>query len=141
MTKKTKRNKKKRTLYHYLERRKEAYRNNKITSLIDIDEEYLTSVKSLVIKKETKGNLTTAFLNGKMLMFSKTIQSFVYNLIDVFLSPDDVDKEIYKKNDIQKCFLLQNLTETDSTSPFLYLFANFRVLLMKQLPETLFLKY
>ena len=141
MTKKTKRNKKKRTLYHYLERQKEAYRNNKITSLIDIDEEYLTSVKSLVIKKETKGNLTTAFLNGKMLMFSKTIQSFVYDLIDVFMSPDDVDKEIYKKNEIQKCFLFQNLTETDSTSPFLYLFANFRVLLMKQLPETLFLKY
>ena len=56
------------------------------------------------------------------------------------MPPDDVDKEIYKKNEIQKCFLLQNLTETDGTSLFLYLFANFRVLLMKKLPETLFLK-
>ena len=140
LTKKTK--EKKRTLYHYLERQEEAYRNNKIKSLIDFDEEYVSSVKSLAIKKETKVNLTTRFLNGKMLMFSKTsIQSFVYNLIGVFMFPDDVVKEIYKKNEIQKCFLFQNLTETDSTSPFLYLFANFRVLLMKQLPETLFLKY
>ena len=99
-------------------------------------------MKLLVIKKETKDNLTTTFLNGKMLTFSKTIQSFVYKLVNVFVSPDDVDKEIYKKkNEIQKCFLLQNLTETDATSPFLYLFANFRVLLMKKLPETLFLKY
>ena len=99
-------------------------------------------MKSLAVKKETKVNLTTRFLNGKMLMFSKTsIQSFVYNLIGDFMFPDDVVKEIYKKNEIQKCFLFQNLTETDSTSPFLYLFANFRVLLMKQLPETLFLKY
>ena len=55
-------------------------------------------MKSLAIKKETKVNLTTRFLNGKMLMFSKTsIQSFVYDFIDVFMFPDDVVKEISKK--------------------------------------------
>ena len=33
-----------------------------------------------------------------MLMFPKTsIQSFVYDLIDVFMFPDDVVKEIYRK--------------------------------------------
>ena len=118
--KKNKRNKKKRTLYHYLERQEEAYRNNKIKSLIDFDEEYVSSVKSLAIKKETKVNLTTRFLNGKMLMFSKTsIQSFIYNLIDVFMFPDDVVKKISKtKNEIQNCFLFQNVTDTDSTSLF-----------------------
>ena len=101
--KKNKRNKKKRTLYHYLERQEEAYRNNKIKSLIDFDEEYVSSVKSLAIKKETKVNLTTRFLNRKIIMFSKTsIQSFVYDLIDVFMFPDDVVKEIYKKYEIQK---------------------------------------
>ena len=96
--KKNKRNKKKRTLYHYLERQEEAYRNNKIKSLIDFDEEYVSSVKSLAIKKETKVNLTTRFLNGKMLMISKTsIESFIYDLIDVFMFPDDVVKKISKK--------------------------------------------
>ena len=65
------------------------------------------------IRKETKVNLTTRFLNGKMLMFPKTfVQSFVYDLIDVFMFPYDVVKEIYKKNEIQQCLLFQNLTET-----------------------------
>ena len=77
-------------------------------------------MKSLAIKKETKVNLTTRFLNGKMLMFSKTsIQTFIYNLIDVFMFPDDVVKKISKtKNEIQNCFLFQNVTDTDSTSLF-----------------------
>ena len=53
-------------------------------------------------------------------MFSKTsIQSFIYNLIDVFMFPDDVVKKISKtKNEIQNCFLFQNVTDTDSTSLF-----------------------
>ena len=55
----------------------------------------------------------------KMLMFSKTsIQSFIYDLIDVFMFSYDIVKEIYKKNEIQKFFLFQNLTDTDSTSLF-----------------------
>ena len=56
---------------------------------------------SLAIKKETKVNLTPIFLNGQMLIFSKTsIQNFVYDLIDVFMFPDDVVKEIYEKSEI-----------------------------------------
>ena len=54
-----------------------------------------------------------------MLLFSKTsIQSFFSDLIDVFMFPDDVVKEIYEKYEIQKCFLFQNLTDTDSNSLF-----------------------
>ena len=54
-----------------------------------------------------------------MLMFSKTsIQSFVYDLIDIFMFPTDDVKEIYCQNKIQKCFLYQNLTDTNSTSLF-----------------------
>ena len=45
--KKCKRQYKKRTFYYYLEREEEAYRNNKIKSLIDFDEEYVSSLKSL----------------------------------------------------------------------------------------------
>ena len=104
--KKCKRQKKKRTLYHYLEREEEAYRNNKIKSLIDFDEECVSSIKSLAVKKETKVNLTSRFLNKKMLMFSKTsIQSFVYDLFDVFMFPDEDVKKIYENNEIEKCFL------------------------------------
>ena len=36
-------------------------------------------------------------------MFSKTsIQSFVYDLIDIFMFPDDDVKQIYEKFKIQK---------------------------------------
>ena len=76
--------------------------------MIDFDEEYSSSIKPLAVKKDTKINLTTRFLNGKMLMFSKTsIWSFVYGLIDIFMFPTDGVREIYCKNKIQKCFLYQ----------------------------------
>ena len=57
-------------------------------------------------------------MKGKMLMFSKSsLYSFVYNIIDIFCFPQE-DETI--KNDekyrIQKCFVYQNLTDTDSTS-------------------------
>ena len=54
-----------------------------------------------------------------MLVFSKSsIQTFVYDLVDVFMFPDDVVEEIYEKNEIQKCFLFKSLTDTNSTSLF-----------------------
>ena len=118
--KKSKRQKKKTTLYHYLDRQEEAYKDNKLKCLIDFDED-VGRVKSLAVKKETKINLTTCFLNGKMLMFCKrSIQSFVYDLIDVFMYPNE---ETYKKYEIQRFLLYQNLTDTDSMSVFLFLFA------------------
>ena len=121
--------KKKRTLYHYLDRQEEAYRNNKTKSLIDFDDEYVSSVKSLAMKKEAEVNLATSFLNGKMLIFSKTsIQSFVYDLNDVFMFPDDDVKQIYEKYKIQKCFLYQNLIDTNSTSIFYVFICNLSAL-------------
>ena len=82
LKKKTKRQKKKRTCYDYLQRQEETYRNDKIKSLVDFDDKYISSIKSLAVKKETKVNLTTRLLNGKMLMFFKTsIQSFVYVML------------------------------------------------------------
>ena len=58
-------------------------------SLIDFDEEHVSSIKSLAIKRETKVNLRTRFLNVKKLIFSKTsMQSFIYDLIDFFMFPD-----------------------------------------------------
>ena len=93
--------------------------NQKIKSLIDFDEEYSASIKSLAIQKDTKINLITRFLNGKMLMFSKvSIKSFVYDIIDVFMFPNEETKQIYQKNNINKCLVEQSLTNTDSTSIF-----------------------
>ena len=103
----------------YNDRKTKVLRNQKIKSLIDFDEEYSSSIKAIAIEKTTKVNLTTRFLNGKMLMFSKvSIKSFVYDLIDVFMFPSQDVQKIYQKYKINKCYLYQNLTDTDSTSLF-----------------------
>ena len=91
--------------------------------MIDLDEEYSASIRSVAIEKNTKVNLTTRFLSGKMLMFSKvSIKSFVYDLIDIFMFPNQEIQEIYQKYQVEKCYLYQNLTDTDSTSVFFVLF-------------------
>ena len=60
-----------------------------------------------------------------MLMFSKvSIKSFVYDLIDVFTFPDQEIREIYQKYQVDKCYLYQNLTDTDSTSIFFLFVCN-----------------
>ena len=77
-----------------------------------------------------------------MLLFCKTlIQSFVYDLIDVFIFPDEEMSKIYDQYKIQKCFLYQKLTETDSTSTFLFLFVKYHAHLKKKMPKILFLKF
>ena len=77
--------KRKATLYDYVDRKNEASTNQRVKSLTDFDEEYSWSIRSIAIEKSSKISLTTRFLNGKMLMFSKvSIKSFVYDLIDIF---------------------------------------------------------
>ena len=71
--------------------------NQKVKSLIEFDEQYSCSIRSVAIERNSKINLATRFLNGKMLMFSKvSIKSFVYDLIDVFMFPDQEIQEIYQ---------------------------------------------
>ena len=102
-----------------MDRKNEALPNQKVKSLIDFDEEYTCSIKSVAIEKSSKINLTTRFLNGKMLMFSKvSIKSFAYDLIDVFMFLNQEIQEIYWQYQVNKCYLYQNLTDTDSTSMF-----------------------
>ena len=84
-----KKNKKRTKLIDFVDRKNEALTNQKVKSLIDFDEEYTSSIKSVAIEKSSKINLTTRFLNGKRLMFSKvSIKSFVYDLIDVLMFPN-----------------------------------------------------
>ena len=53
-----------------------------------------------------------------MLMFATiSLKSFMYDMIDVFCFPNEEIKQIYDYYQIEKCFLYQNLTDTDSTSP------------------------
>ena len=82
----------------YTKRKDEALRDQKIKNLIDFDEEYCSSIRSLAVKKSVKVNSTTKYLNGKMLMFSKiSLKSFVYDLADVFMFPNNVRKKIYEQ--------------------------------------------
>ena len=54
-----------------------------------------------------------------MLMFSKiSLKTFVYDLIDVFMFPNNDTKRIHEQCKVRKCYLYQNLTDTDSTSVF-----------------------
>ena len=65
------------------------FQNQRVKSLIDFDDEYSSRIRSVASKKSQKINLTTRFLNGKMLMFSKiSVKGFVYDLIDVFMFPN-----------------------------------------------------
>ena len=92
--KKKNKNKKRLNLVDFSERKSKTLRNKKVKALIDFDEEYLSSIKSLAVKQSNKVNLTTRYLNGKMLMFSKvSIKSFVYDLIDVFMFPNEEIKK------------------------------------------------
>ena len=49
--------------------------------------------------------------------------------------PDQDTKKNYENNQIEKCFLFQNLIETDSTSVFFIFVANFHVQSMKKKQE------
>ena len=52
-------------------------------------------------------------------MFSKvSIKSFVYDFVDVCMFPNQEIQEIYQQYQVNKCYLYQNLTDTDSTSMF-----------------------
>ena len=65
-----------------------------------------------------------------MLMFAKlSIKSFVYDTIDVFCFPNEDIKIIYDRYQIEKCFLYQNLTDTDSTSLFFIFICDFESIL------------
>ena len=47
-------------------------------------------------------------MNRKMLMFCKTsMQSFVYDLIGIFMYPNDEILKIYNKYEIERCFCIK----------------------------------
>ena len=101
--------------------------------MIDFDKNESNSIKYIIVKSDTNINVTSLFIKGKMLMFAKlSIKSFVYDMIYVFCFPNDNIQQIYDYYQIEKCFLYQNLTDTDSTS----LFFNFICGLDCSVPES-----
>ena len=94
-----KRNKKRKTLHDYGTRKDEVFRNQQIKSLIDFDQDYSSSIRSVAVQKSLKVNLNTRFLNG-------------------ILFPNEEIQKIYNKHKINKCYLDQNVTDTDSSSMF-----------------------
>ena len=85
--------------------------------MINFENKECNSIKSLIVKGNTTIDVSSRFVKGKMLMFAKlSIKSFVYDMIDVFCFPNEEIQRIYDYYEIEKCFLYQNLTDTDSTS-------------------------
>ena len=85
--------------------------------MIDFENNKCNSIKSIIVKGDTNIKVSSRFIKGKMLMFAKlSLKSFVYNMIDDFCFPNEEIRRIYDYYQIEKCFLYQNLTDTDSTS-------------------------
>ena len=65
-------------LYSYVDRLDVANKNDKVKSIIDFSDQDAASIKVLAVKKNDKVKITTRFMKGKMLMFSKvSLRSFV----------------------------------------------------------------
>lgn len=95
-----------RAIKEFMTRQDEVQQNNKIKSMTDFDENHTNSIKSTAIKTFSTVKLTTCFVKGNMLMFSKTsLISLVYDIIDIICFLDENVKKIYEKCNIQKCFL------------------------------------
>ena len=89
----------------------------KVKSVVDFSDQDVASIKAIAVKKKDKVKITTRFMKGKMLMFSKiSLKSLVYDIIDIFCFPDSVVSNIYKKNEILKVFVYLILTDTDCCS-------------------------
>ena len=125
LKKKEKRIKKRKVKDDFADKKTSLLEDRRIKTMIDFEENNATSIKSLVVKGSANVKVSSRFIKGKMLMFAKlSIKSFVYDMIDVFCFPNEKIKEIYHQYQIQKCFLYQNLTDTDSTSLFFVFICN-----------------
>ena len=114
-------------------RTEKLLKDRRIKTMIDFEYNASNSIKSIAIKKNTNVKVTSRFIKGKMLMFAKlSIKSFVYDMIDVFCFPNKDIQFIYDFYQIEKCFLYQNLTDTDSTSLLFVFICN----LESTLPES-----
>ena len=108
-------------------------KNKKIKRIIVFDKNECNSIKSIIVKGDTNIDVSLRFIKGKMLMFAKlSLKAFVYDMIDIFCFPNEEIQQIYDYYQIEKCFLYQNLTDTDS----IFLFFSFICGLDCSVPES-----
>ena len=71
----------------------------------------------LAVKKNDTIKPLTRFFASQILMFAKlSLKSFVYDLVETFMFPNQKPTEIYKKYNIDFVYVYHLLTDTDSTS-------------------------
>ena len=117
LKKKEKRRKKRKIKDDFDVRAETLLSNRKVKTMINFENSECNSIKSLIVKGDTNIEVSSRFIKGKMLIFAKlSLKSFVYDMIDVFCFPNEEIQRIYDYYQIEKCFLYQNLTDTDSTS-------------------------
>lgn len=97
----------------------DAVKNKKMKTMIDFNKNECNSIKPIAVKGKTIIGVTSKFIEGKLLMFSKfSLKFFVYDLIDVFCFPTKEVRMTYDQYSIEKCHLYLNMTDTDSCSIF-----------------------
>ena len=73
----------------------QAFKNKKNKAMIDFDQKNCNSIKSIALKSHSNVNVTSRFINGKMLMFANILlRSFIYDMIDAFYFTNETVKEI-----------------------------------------------
>ena len=95
--------KRKVTITDYFDRMNEVNKKVSVKSLTEFDHQNSNSIKAVIVKQNQNIKPKTRF-------------DFVYDIIDVFMFPDEETKNIYEKYNIEKCYVYQCLTDTDSTS-------------------------
>ena len=70
--------------------------------VIQFNDRESASIKSFAIKKRRQIKVTTRFMSGKLLMFSKlSLKSFIYEIAETFCFPEENIKKIYDKYKIE----------------------------------------
>ena len=74
--------------------------------LIDFDKNNCNSIKLLAVKMNANVKVTSEFMNGKMLTFSKiSLASFIYDIIKLMIKPSQmVKREIFFQNLLKRNF-------------------------------------
>ena len=73
-------------LHSYFDVLDKVKTDSKIKSVVDFSDQDVASVKAIAINKSDF--ITTSFMKGKMLIFSKiSLKSFVYDVIEIFFFP------------------------------------------------------
>ena len=76
--------------------------------MIEFDND-CNSIKSIIVSRNATVDVSTRFIKGKILMFAKvSLNSFVYDIMDVFIFSDEEVRAVYNHMTLKNVFF--NLT-------------------------------